>query len=149
MKDTIIIKYNKKEEDSIRIFGEQFVKNNKDILKMKINGKIRVLNEFFSDKIIINDIEIILAGIERITDMSYMFCGCSSLLSLPDSDKWNTSNVKDMSSMFSGCSSLSSLPDISKWDTSNVRDMNSMFSGCASLSSLPDISKWNTLMLLI
>ena len=49
-----------------------------------------------------------------------------------------------MSDMFSECSSLSSLPDISKWDTSKVINMSNIFSGCISLSSLPDISKWNT-----
>ena len=77
--------------------------------------------------------------------MSNMFDGCSSLSSLPDISKWNTSNVKDMSYMFSGCSSLSSLPDISKWNVSNVNYMHYiyMFSGCSSLSSLPDISKLN------
>ena len=45
--------------------------------------------------------------------------------------------------MFSYCSSLSSLPDISKWNTSKVNNMNDMFRYCSSLSSLPDISKWN------
>ena len=36
--------------------------------------------------------------------MSYMFGGCSSLLSLPDISKWNTDNITNMSYMFSGCS---------------------------------------------
>jgi len=45
--------------------------------------------------------------------MSYMFSGCSSLLSLSDSSNWNTNNVTNMSYMFSGCSSLLSLSDIS------------------------------------
>ena len=49
-------------------------------------------------------------------------------------------NVNNMSHMFSGCNSLISLPDISKWDTSNVKFMSDMFSGCKSLISLPDIS---------
>ena len=79
-----------------------------------------------------------------ITDMSWMFEGCSSLSSLPDISKWNTNNVTDMSWMFSGCSSLSSLPDISKWNANYVTDMRFMLSGCSSLSSLPDISKCNT-----
>ena len=58
-----------------------------------------------------------------------MFLGCSSLSSLPDISKWNTSNVTSMCYMFGGCSSLSSLDDIiSKWDTSNVTDLNNIFS---------------------
>ena len=36
----------------------------------------------------------------RITNMSNMFYGCNSLISLPDISKWNTSNVKSMSDMF-------------------------------------------------
>ena len=79
-----------------------------------------------------------------IIDMSYMFNGCESLISLPDISNWNTSNVIDMSYMFNGCKSLITLPDISKWNTSIVCDMCYMFNGCKSLISLPDISKWNT-----
>ena len=35
-----------------------------------------------------------------------------------------------MSFMFSGCSSLISFPDISKWDTTIVKNIRSMFYGC-------------------
>ena len=49
--------------------------------------------------------------------------------------------VIDMSNIFYGCTSLTSLPDISKWDTSNVNNMSNIFCGCTSLISLPDISK--------
>ena len=65
-----------------------------------------------------------------VNDISEMFSGCSSLISLPDISKWNTDNVTDMSGIFHRCSSLISLPDISKWNTNNVIDMNSMFSNC-------------------
>ena len=46
-------------------------------------------------------------------------------------------NVTNMSYMFSGCSSLSSLPDISKWNTNNVIEMSSMFSGCKESLNIP------------
>ena len=54
-----------------------------------------------------------------------------------------------MSGMLHDYSSLSSLPDISKWNTSNVIyivgddeiSQDGMFFNCSSLSSLPDISK--------
>ena len=80
----------------------------------------------------------------NVTNMSFMFYGCSSLISLPDISKWDTKNVIYMSSMFSGCSSLISLPDISKWDINNVNYISGMFCRCSSLISLPDISKWKT-----
>ena len=80
----------------------------------------------------------------NIIDMTNMFNGCKSLISLPDISKWNTTNVKSMSCLFNGCKSLQSLPDISKWDTSNVENMGSMFRECQTLKLFPDISGWNT-----
>ena len=58
-------------------------------------------------------------------------------------NKVYTYKVNNMNEMFYLCSSLISLPDISKWDTSNVEYMEGVFYGCESLISLPDISKWN------
>ena len=43
-----------------------------------------------------------------ITNMSYMFCNCSSLKEI-DLSSFNTNQVTDMSSMFEGCSSLEKL----------------------------------------
>ena len=39
--------------------------------------------------------------------------------------------------MFYHCSSLSSLPDISKWNTSNVIDMSGMFFRCKESLKIP------------
>ena len=80
-------------------------------------------------------------NLKDITDVSYMFSGCSSLTSL-DVSSFDTSNVMNMSSIFSGCSSLTSL-DLSGLDTSNVTDMGVMFSGCSSLTSL-DVTDFDT-----
>ena len=160
------------DDDTINIFGSQFVKNNKKFCTMIIDGKEYELSTTFDVKNYEdNQLEIKLKGIDNVTDMSYlfykcstlsslhkfsklnthnvtrmsdMFYDCSSLTSLPDISKWNTNNVTHMTEMFCGCSSLKHLPDISKWNTSNVTNMKEMFSGCTSLSSLPDISKWNT-----
>ena len=53
--------------------------------------------------------------------MGYMFNECTSLKTLPDILKWDTSSVTNMGYMFNECASLTSLPDISKWDTGNVK----------------------------
>jgi len=141
---TIIYKINK-DDIKIKLFGQDFIKNNKDKCKYIYENKEYELEEYFKlsnsnkDKLVIK-----LKGINNVTNMSDMFSGCLSLSSLPDISKWNTNNVTNMSCMFSNCKSLSSLPDISKWNTNNVTDMSYMFIGCSSLSSLPDISKWNT-----
>ena len=63
----------------------------------------------------------------QVTNMTYMFYGCSSLVSVPAMD---TSQVTNMPFMFNGCSSLVSVPDM---DTSKVTSMTYMFYGCSSL----------------
>ena len=77
----------------------------------------------------------------NVTDMNYMFSGCSSLTSL-DVSNFNTGKVTDMSSMFQYCSLLTSL-DVSNFNTGNVTDIGHMFDGCSSLTSL-DVSSFNT-----
>ena len=169
----LIYKVNKN-ENSIKIFDSTFVNNNKKICKISCNGKEYELHERFNLKNFNKNKEVLeiklkgiinitnmscmfygcsslltLSGISKwntsnVTDMHYMFCGCSLITTIPDISNWNTSKVKDMQWMFGRCSSLSYLPDISKWDISSVTDMNWMFCGCTSLSCLPDISKWDT-----
>ena len=141
----INIIYDIKKGNYINIFGSKFVKNNKNICKMIIDNKEYEISEKYNIKSYNkNKLEIKLKGIDNVTNMSYMFEGCSSLSSLSDISKWNTNNVTDMSYMFYECSSLSFLPNISNWNTNNVTNMNCIFSGCSLLLSLPDISKWNT-----
>ena len=134
-------------KNDIRIFGLNFVENNKNICKMIIDNKKYEITEEYNVKSNNNNkLSIKLIGINNIIDMSYMFYGCSSLLSLPDISKWNTNNCNNISYMFCECSSLSSLPDISHWNTNNVTNMAGMFCLWSSLSSLPDISNCITIM---
>ena len=66
----------------------------------------------------------------NVTDMQFMFYGCSSLTSIPALD---TSKVSVMRSMFYGCSSLTSIPQL---DASNASDMLYMFTNCSRLTSI-------------
>ena len=86
----------------IKIFGLDFVNNNKNNCKIKVEGKILGLQEYYEIQQDIennnqiknnNTLEIILIGINKIIDMSYMFYRCNLLLSLPDISKWNVENV--------------------------------------------------------
>ena len=147
IKEGIIYKSNRIQNEKLRIFGNKFVENNRGKCKIIYNNKEYELTEYINDideRYYDNDeIKIKLKGISNVTNMSYMFYECDSLYLLNDISEWNTSKVTDMSYMFSNCIILSSLPDISVWDTSKVTDMNNMFNKCQALSSLPDISKWN------
>ena len=97
----ITITYNINENE-IKLFGEDFVKNNKDNCYLLIEGK----KENLCSKWEINDkrlLEIKLIEIKTITDMSNMFSYCISLKNLPDIYKWDTKNITNMSGMFYKC----------------------------------------------
>ena len=169
----IIMQYNVNCGDKIKIFGDDFVKNNHDNCKIIINGINLEICKFIDKQLIEGEkLEVQLKEIKTISNMSYMFEGCESLLFLSDQSRWDTSKVINMSYMFCGCksllalpsnfskndtskvvdmtgmfylcSSLTSLPDISEWKTSNVKSIVGMFYGCSSLCNIPDISKWDT-----
>ena len=155
----------------IKIFGDEFVKKNKNNIKIIINNKEK---EYIKEKIPCPNkskdiLEIELEFIKKVTDLSYMFYDCSSLLevyfrasydhssdiidltymfgncsSLISVSIFYISKIKNINGMFSGCASLKSLPDINDWDTSNITNMSFLFNGCSSLLSLPDITDWNT-----
>jgi len=144
--------------DINKSFDENYSNNSCE--KSENSNEIDKSETFYNDNLILSSIQkntnsSIYNGINdlnyfkeniltNVTDMHYMFIGCSSLISLPDISKWDIKNVTIMYGMFRECSSLISLPDISKWDTKNVTDMNHMFKECSSLISLPDLSKWDT-----
>ena len=72
-----------------------------------------------------------LSEVSGLTDMSYCFYGCTSLIQAPAIP----SGVTDMSRCFSGCTSLTQAPVI----PSGVTDMSSCFFGCRSLTQAPVI----------
>ena len=158
------------QEKSIKIFGKNFVKNNKDkchiiFEKKKYDltenfdvpddhrGKIEIFlegidkiidaSEMLSDCYLLENFYVCEWDTSNITNMSHMFRNCKSLLSLHDLSKWNMINVTNIKYMFSGCKSLKYLPDLSGWNTNNIINMSHLFEGCESLLSLPEISKWN------
>lgn len=101
----------------------------------------------------------------KVTNMGYMFCGCTGLESLDltniktanvtymsnmfwgvalkslDLRTFNTKQVTDMSEMFA-YSSLENI-NLSKFNTGNVTTMAEMFRACRSLDSI-DLSSFNT-----
>ena len=78
----------------------------------------------------------------KVEDMSYMFYRCSDLSEF-SSNTWDTSNVKKMNGMFHACTSLTNVDGIRNWDTSKVEQLNNTFSGCKELTAI-DLSKWVT-----
>ena len=171
----ICIKYKiEDDKNKIKLFGENFVVNNKENFKIIIEDKEQDLcpelditenmrnkksleiklrqynlvyninNMFEGCKELISLSELSNLNTTEVINMENLFFDCISLTSLPNISNWFTKNVISMRGMFNGCSSLTSIPDISLWDTSNLIDISCLFSFCSALSSLPDISKWDT-----
>ena len=143
---TIIYCANKNNQ-KIRLFGDNFMKNNKNNCIIYINNKKKDLCDFYYLEKNKNNDEIVtikLIEVKTITNMSYMFHECENLVFLSNFSNWDTSKVTDMKYMFYNCSSLKTFLDISKWKTDQVTDMSYMFFNCKLISSMPDISKWET-----
>ena len=146
--DEILLKYKIKiNNNKIRILGSKFVENNKGICKISINGKQKELCEFYekNSEIVGDDIlEIKLTGVNKITNASWMFRGCSELLSLSNISKWNSQDLINMSHMFEGCNNLKNINELLLLNTHKVKDMSFIFYECTSLESLSFIGKWDT-----
>ena len=78
----ILIKYKIKYKERIRLFGYKFIKGNKNKYKLEVNGIIDELNEYYENEEKLNneEVEIKLIGINDITNISYMFYECSTLI---------------------------------------------------------------------
>ena len=127
--------------DSNRIFGEIFVKYNKDNIKLIINNNPSELISEFNLKEGENIIQLIL--INKLTSLSNMFNGCKSLKNIEELKYLNTQEVNDVYYMFGKCSSLSDLNGLQNWNTSNIKDFYCMFNGCLSLSNIKALQNWN------
>ena len=80
----INIIYDINRQNNFRIFGPNFVKNNKNICKMIIDNKEYEITEEYQieNNKNNNKLKIKLKGIDNVTNMNEMFSCCSSLLSL-------------------------------------------------------------------
>ncbi|MBO7433567.1 MAG: BspA family leucine-rich repeat surface protein, partial [Salinivirgaceae bacterium] len=84
----------------------------------------------FNDMTTIENIEYL--NTSEVTDMSYMFDGCTNLTSL-DLNKFNTAKVIGMDYMFDGCTNLETILVANDWTTTSVTTSDNMFNGCTSL----------------
>ena len=73
----INLKYLTKEEKYEKLFGERFVKNNKNNIDLIINGEKNKLIKEYKLKKGLNNIKMLIKN--KITNLEYMFYGCHSL----------------------------------------------------------------------
>ncbi|MEO0901867.1 MAG: BspA family leucine-rich repeat surface protein, partial [Bacteroidota bacterium] len=77
--------------------------------------------------------------LSNVTNMLYMFRGCSNLIGTNSFSNWDVSNVNDMFGVFIDTPLFNQ--DIGGWIVSNVIDMGAMFLGASSFNQ--DIGRWN------
>jgi len=138
----------------LKIFGEKFVKNNKDKCKMILYDnekdeekeydlcsflKIDFINSINSGRALF---KVFLIQTDYFTDLSFMFFECFTLMTIENFSNLNTEKVTNMEGTFESCILLQEI-EISNLNTSEVTDMSFMFEKCASLQEI-DLSGWKT-----
>ena len=87
-----------------KLFGENFVENNKHLCKIIIGNKEYELKSYLDkecDEVKKNEFEIKLKGISKVTDLTCMFCGCLSLDSIQGFSNIDTSKITRLSLLYS------------------------------------------------
>ena len=122
-------KFNKEEEykDSIEYYNRLL---NESKIEIFLNDQKYDNKKYFQPKK--EDLyEIKLKFASNITNMSYMFYGCSNLTKI-DLSSFNTESVINMSNIFYDCSNLIKI-DLSSLKIDNVNNMSFMFYNCSNL----------------
>ena len=142
----------------LRLFGDDFVKNNKDKCKLLFYDEKRdkeieyelcslLKTDFITDitepKESCNCFRVVLKLNEDLTDLSSMFKGCINLIAFDHFfSNLKTEKVTTMSGMFEGCIFLQDFENIEQLKTSSVTDMSYMFKNCSYISDL-DLTGWD------
>ena len=103
-KHEINIKYKTDKEGYEKIFGDKFVKNNKNNIKLIINGIENNLMNKYKLKKGENNITIIIKN--KIKNLEYKFDGCKSLINIKGLEYLDTKDINNFSYMLNECSSL-------------------------------------------
>ena len=86
--------------ESKRIFGEDFVKNNKEKCKLMYNGEEKELKEYYQEFDNKDLIKFKLKFNNNIVDMSYMFKECKNIKSIKfegNTNEWQLLKIKPLS----------------------------------------------------
>ena len=139
------INFDPNQEINIQLFGENFVKNNKNNCSLIINEQRKELCEKYKipEEPKDGNLKIILVKEKPIENVSEMFNQCKDLLSLQSFNQWTMDKVTNMKKMFYECISLK-LIDLNGWNTSQVKDFSYMFYSCQNLEIIEGLNNFNT-----
>ena len=147
--DEVIYKVEESDIDKeglVRIIGENkkgddFLKLNKDKVYLIINGKKE--NLCYKYKLPKGENKIKFVFSEGVTNLSFLFCECTSLFNISALNKWDVSKVSDFSYLFDNCTSLTNIAPLRNWNVSNGINFSNLFYKCTSLKSVMELKKWN------
>jgi len=122
--------------------GTDFVKENKDKIKILINGEEKILEYKYKLRKGYNEI-IIKLNTHEIDNLSYMFSGCTSLKNIKGLKYLDTKNIKNFSKIFYGCKSLSDIKGLQNWNVSNGNNFSGIFAQCNLLKDIKALENWN------
>ena len=71
--------------------------------------------------------------LDSVTDLSYMFAGCTSFNS--NINSWNVESVENVSHLFEDCISFNQ--PLGDWDLIKANNLSYVFSGCTSFNQTP------------
>jgi len=74
------------------------------------------------------------------TSLASTFNGCTSMITIPTINSWDTGNITSMASMFKGCTVYNQ--NLSEFKSEKVTSMSEMFSGCSAFNG--SVSGLNT-----
>ena len=139
-KEKFEIKSNENDNAFDKIFGKNFVENNKNNIELEINGIKSELIEETKLKIGINNIKMIIKN--KLTKLEYMFDECYSLKNIEQLKYLDTTEINDFSYMFNGCS-LKNLKGLENWNASNGQNFSHIFWENWHLSDINALKNWN------
>ena len=123
------------------IFGDNFVKENKDNIDLLVNGKKNEL----ADKCLLIKGENIITTVtkNKLTDLSCMFKNCQYLKDFSELKYLDVSQSNKFSEMFSGCVQLTDVNFLQNWNVSNSNSFRFMFYYCKSLKDIKGLENWD------
>ena len=143
-KDKInLIYYSDESKDYIYdIFGENFVKNNKDNVDLLIDGCKQ--KELFNECILFNgETKITIIIKNKLTNLSSMFEGCYTLKDYSELKYLDVSQANDFSSMFASCTQITDFNFLKNWNVSKSKTFFKMFNFCQSLIDIKGLENWD------
>ena len=133
-KCSINIGYFTKNSGIYNIFGENFVMNNFDNIDLIINGEQHRLVNSYKLKTGENIVTVKIKN--DLTNLSFMFSGCSSLKNIEELKYFDVTKSKYIEFLLSYCPLLEDINPLRYCDVSNCQSFKGMFAGCVSLTNI-------------